>query len=138
LAYLLEHRQGVAKERIYADLWGHSEADVPKMFHTRRGEIKSAFQSLGAHNPILYENGVYRLSLEEPVCDLDAFNQAVEAFTQESPPQKVQKVGALYIGRYLDDMEALWAESTRLRYEETFLLAVEVLMEHFVQTGEGL
>jgi len=33
-----------------------------------------------------------------------------------------------YTGRYLDDLEALWAESARLRCEDTFLSAAETLL----------
>lgn len=136
LAYLLEQRKGVAREQIYADLWGDSEADVTRLFHTRRGEIRQAFESLGAGNPILYENGLYRLNLDEIVCDHDSFRQAVDEFRRKSSPENAEKVVALYTGRYLDDLEALWAEGTRLQSEDSFLEAAEVLLGSYRDLGQ--
>jgi len=136
LAYLLEHREGVSRERIYADLWGDSEGDITGTFHTRRGEIRRAFESLGAKNPIESERGVYRLNMEEIACDYDAFQQAADIFMKDPIPENAQKVVAHYTGRYLDDLEALWAESTRLRCEDTFLQAAEFLLESYRESGE--
>ncbi len=136
LAYLLEHREGVSRERIYADLWGDSEGDITGTFHTRRGEIRRAFESLGAQNPIVYEGGVYRLNLEEIACDYDAFQQAADIFMKDPTPENAQRVVDHYTGRYLDDLEALWAESTRLRCEDTFLQAAESLLESYRESGE--
>jgi len=136
LAYLLEHREGVSRGRIFADLWEDCEGDVAGMFHTRRGEIRLAFESLGAKNPIVHEKGIYRLDTEEIVCDYDAFRQAAESFHREPTPENAQRVVDHYTGRYLDDMEALWAESARLRCEDTFLQAVEALLETCRESGE--
>lgn len=136
LAYLLEHREGVTRERIYADLWGDSEANVTSLFHTRRGEIRRAFESLGAKNPILREKGVYRLNMEEITCDHDAFRQAAEEFRQRPTPENARKVVDHYTGRYLDDLEALWAESARLSCEDTFLAAAETLLESYRESGQ--
>ncbi|WP_242662003.1 hypothetical protein [Desulfitobacterium hafniense] len=41
-----------------------------------------------------------------------------------------------YTGRYLGDLEALWAESTRLRLEELFLSAAVVLQEGYAKSGD--
>ncbi|MEW6276052.1 MAG: hypothetical protein AB1556_13215 [Bacillota bacterium] len=136
LAYLLEHREGVARDRIYADLWEDSEADVTSLFHTRRGEIRRAFESLGAKNPIVREKGVYRLNMEEIICDHDAFRQAADQFRRQPTPENAQKVVDHYTGRYLDDLEALWAESARLSCEDTFLAAAETLLESYRESGE--
>lgn len=136
LAYLLEHREGVTRQRIFADLWENSETDVTRLFHTRRGEIRRAFESLGAKNPIVHENGIYRLNMEEIVCDYDVFRQAVEEFSKNPTPKNAQRVVDCYTGRYLDDMEALWAESTRLRCEDIFLQAAEALLESYRESGE--
>lgn len=136
LAYMLEHREGVSRERIYADLWEVSEANVTSLFHTRRGEIRRAFESLGAKNPIRYEKGIYRLDMAEIACDYDDFLQAAEEFRENPAPESAQKVVDRYTGRYLDDMEALWAESTRLCFEKIFLAAAETLMESCLESGE--
>ncbi len=137
LAYLLEHREGVSIERISAEIWEESEAnDVSSLFHTRRGEIRRAFESMGAGNPIVRENGVYRLRMDEIACDLDSFRQAVADFKKQASLQNAQRVVDLYTGRYLDDMEALWAESARLRFEEAFLNAAETLMENYGKSGD--
>lgn len=136
LAYLLEHREGVAKERIFNDLWWDSEANVTSLFHTRRGEIKRAFESAGAGNPILYERGLYRLEMAEIRCDLDALRQAAADFARQPNFTNAQKVVEHYTGRYLNDLEALWAESTRLRLEELFLSAAAVLQEGYAQSGD--
>jgi hypothetical protein len=136
LAYLLEHREGVSRQRIFADLWEDSEADVTRLFHTRRGEIRRAFESLGAKNPILREKDLYRLDTEEIVCDHDAFRQAAEDFRKDPTPENAQRVVDHYTGRYLDDLEALWAESARLRCEDIFLQAAEALLESYRESGE--
>lgn len=136
LAYLLEHREGVGRERIYADLWEDSEADVTRIFHTRRGEIRRAFESIGAKNPIIYENGMYRLDMDEIISDHDAFRQAADEFRVNPTLENAQRVVDHYTGRYLDDMEALWAESTRLRCEDIFLQAAEALLESYRESGE--
>lgn len=136
LAYLTEHREGVTREQICRDIWENSEADTVNLFHTRRGEIRRAFESLGAANPILYEQGLYRLNREEIICDLDLFRQAAEVFRQRPTPENAQKVVEGYTGRYLDDMEALWAESTRLKYEDSFLAAAETLLASYRASGE--
>ncbi|MEW5953342.1 MAG: hypothetical protein AB1815_06275 [Bacillota bacterium] len=136
LAYLLEHRKGAAREQIYADLWENSEANVPNLFHTRRGEIRRAFESLGAGNPILYEKGIYRLNMEEIICDHDLFRQAVDEFRRQSAPINAQRVVDCYTGRYLDDLEALWAESSRLQYEDSFLEAANALLENYRNSGD--
>lgn len=136
LAYLLEYREGVSRDRIYADLWGDSEANVTSLFHTRRGEIRRAFESLGAKNPIVREKDVYRLNMEEITCDHDAFQEAAEEFRRQPTPENAQRVVDRYTGRYLDDLEALWAESTRLYYEDIFLTAAENLLESFQESGE--
>ncbi|EHL05376.1 tetratricopeptide repeat protein [Desulfitobacterium hafniense DP7] len=136
LAYLLEHREGVSKERIFDDLWWDSEANVTSLFHTRRGEIKRAFESAGAGNPILYERGVYRLEMAEISCDLDALRQAAADFARQPSFINAQKVVEHYTGRYLGDLEALWAESTRLRLEELFLSAAVVLQEGYAKSGD--
>lgn len=136
LAYLLEYREGVSRERIFADLWGDSEGDVTGMFHTRRGEIRRVFESLGAKNPIVHDKGIYRLETDEIVCDYDAFRQAAETFRKNPTPENAQRVVDHYTGRYLDDMEALWAESARLRCEDTFLQAAETLLESYRESGE--
>jgi len=136
LAYLLEHREGVSRRQIFADLWEGSEGDITGMFHTRRGEIRKAFESIGAKNPIVHEKDVYRLSMEEIICDHDAFQQAAGEFLKEPTPENAQRVVDHYTGRYLDDMEALWAESARLRCEDTFLQAAEVLLESYRESGE--
>jgi two-component SAPR family response regulator len=133
---MLEHREGVSRERIYADLWEVSEANVTSLFHTRRGEIRRAFESLGAKNPIRYEKGIYRLDMAEIACDYDDFLQAAEEFRENPAPESAQRVVDRYNGRYLDDMEALWAESTRLCFEEIFLAAAETLMESCLESGE--
>lgn len=136
LAYLLEHPQGVARERIYADLWGESEADVTRLFHTRRGEVRRAFESLGAKNPILLEKGKYRLNREEILWDCDLFRQASEDFRRQPTPENAQKVVERYTGRYLDNLEALWAESSRLKYEDSFLAATEMLLNDYRASGK--
>lgn len=136
LAYLLEKPEGIAREKICADLWERSDANVTNLFHIRRSEIKSAFASLGAGNPILYENGVYRLCRDELSCDLDAFQEAADAFVKNGSREQAQKVVELYTGRYLDDMEAPWAEGTRLYCEDTFIRAVETLLEAYIKSGE--
>ncbi|HHW00107.1 MAG TPA: AAA family ATPase [Clostridiaceae bacterium] len=136
LAYLLEHREGVSRQRIYADLWGDSEADVTRLFHTRRGEIRRAFESLGAKNPILREKDVYKLNMEEIICDYDNFRQVVEDFRKKPVHENAQRVVDHYTGRYLDDMEALWAESSRLLCENSFLQAAETLLENYRESGE--
>jgi len=123
-------------ERIYADLWAENEGDVTGMFHTRRGEIRRAFESLGAKNPIMHEKGIYRLEMEEIICDHDAFRQAAEDFRKSPSPKNAQKVVDYYTGRYLDDLEALWTESARLRCEDTFLQAAETLLESYRESGE--
>lgn len=138
LAYLLEHREGVSRDRIFSDLWHDSEGDVTGMFHTRRGEIRRAFESLGAKNPIVYKKGIYKLDMEEIVCDHDAFRQVACEFRKNPSPQNAQKVVDHYTGRYLDDMEALWAESTRLICEDTFLQAAETLLESYRESGERI
>jgi len=51
-------------------------------------------------------------------------------------PENAQKVVDRYTGRYLDDMEALWAESTRLSCEDIFLQAAETLLESYRESGE--
>ncbi|MDF2952289.1 MAG: malT, partial [Anaerocolumna sp.] len=136
LAYLLLHRNGVTREQIFSDLWEDSEADITRLFHTRRGEIRRAFESLGSKNPILHEKGVYRLNMEEIICDYDIFRQAADEFRQHSESEKAKKVVTCYTGRYLDNLEALWAESTRLSLEDMFLEAAEALMEYYRNTGE--
>jgi len=136
LAYLLEHREGVSRRRIFTDLWENSEADVTRLFHTRRGEIRKAFESIGAKNPIVHEKDVYRLNMEEIVCDHDAFRQAAGEFRKNPTSENAQRVVDHYTGRYLDDMEALWAESARLHCEDTFLQAAEVLLESYRESGE--
>ncbi len=100
------------------------------------GEIRRAFESLGAKNPIESEGGVYRLNMEEIACDYDAFQQAADIFMKDPIPENAQRVVAHYTGRYLDDLEALWAESTRLRCEDTFLQAAEFLLESYRESGE--
>jgi len=136
LAYLLEHREGVSRQRIFADMWENSEGDITGMFHTRRGEIRRAFESLGAKNPIVHEKGIYRLDMEEIICDHDVFRQVASEFRKNPTPENAQKVVDHYTGRYLDDLEALWAESTRLRCEDTFLQAAETLLESYRESGE--
>ncbi|SET34793.1 ATP-, maltotriose-and DNA-dependent transcriptional regulator MalT [Natronincola peptidivorans] len=136
LAYLLEHREGVTKEQICADLWRDSEANVTSLFHTRRGEIRRAFESLGAGNPILYEKGLYRLNMEEIIWDYDVFQQATDEFKKQPTLEKAQAVVDGYTGRYLDDMEALWSESTRLRCEDNFLEAAEIFLENYRALGQ--
>lgn len=136
LAYLLEHPCGVTRERIYADLWAESEADVTRLFHTRRGEIRQAFENLGAKNPILLEKGKYRLNREEILWDCDLFSQASDLFLRLPTPENAQKVVERYTGRYLDNLEALWAESSRLKYEDSFLAATETLLESYRKSGK--
>lgn len=136
LAYLLEHREGVGRERIFADLWEESEGDITGIFHTRRGEIRRAFESLGAKNPIVHEKGIYRLEMEEIICDYDLFWRAADEFRENPTPENAQRVVDRYTGRYLDDLEALWAESARLRCEDTFLAAAETLLESYRESGE--
>ncbi len=137
LAYLLLYPGGVARERIFSDLWGDSEANVPSLFHTRRGEIKKAFEILEAENPILNVKGNYRLSMEEIICDYDILQKATAEFKKESTVDRAQRVVDIYKGRYLDDMEALWAEGIRLSLEESFLEAAETLLESYRKSGEG-
>ncbi len=136
LAYLLAHQEGVTKEQIFEDLWQESEADTGRLFHTRRGEIRKAFENLGAKNPILHEKGVYRLNMEEILCDYDEFWRAVNTFREQSTPENADWVADLYTGRYLDDLEALWAEGARLRCEDVFLEAAEVLLKSYRIAGE--
>ena len=136
LAYLLEYREGVSRRQIYADLWEDSEADVTSVFHTRRGEIRRAFESLGAKNPILRDGDMYKLDMEEIICDHDAFRQVAGEFRKNPTPENAQRVVERYTGRYLSDLEALWAESARMRYEEVFLLAAETLLESYRESGE--
>lgn len=136
LAYLLEHREGVRRERIYADLWENSEGDITGVFHTRRGEIRRAFENLGAKNPIVHEKGIYRLNMEEVICDYDSFMQAADEFRKNPTPEYAKKVVDHYTGRYLDDLEALWAESARLRCEDIFIQAAETLLESYRESGE--
>lgn len=136
LAYLLEHPKGVSREQITADLWADSEADVTNLFHTRRGEIRRAFENLGAKNPVLYENGRYHLNRKEILCDHDLFRQAVEEYRRLPTPENAQKVVNRYTGRYLDNLEALWAESSRLKFEDSFLEATEALLENCRNSGE--
>lgn len=136
LAYLLEHREGVGRDRIIADLWEDNEGDVIGMFHTRRGDIRRAFENLGAQNPIVHERGIYRLDTQEIICDHDAFRLAAEDFRKDPSTENAQRVVDHYTGRYLDDMEALWAESARLRCEDIFLQAAESLLESYRETGE--
>ena len=136
LAYLLEHPKGVTRAQITADLWADCEADVINLFHTRRGEIRRAFEALGASNPILYENERYYLNRKEISCDHDLFQQAIEEFRQLATPENAQKVVNLYTGRYLDNLEALWAENSRLNYEDNFLEAAEVLLASYRTSGE--
>jgi len=136
LAYLLEHREGVNKERIFNDLWWDSEANVTSLFHTRRGEIKRAFESVGAGNPILYEGGLYRLMMAEITCDFDVFQQAAADFAQQPSLESARRVVENYTGRYLNDLEALWAENTRIHSEEVFLKAAEVLGKSYERSGD--
>ncbi len=136
LAYLLEHPKGVTREQIHTDLWEESEADVVSMFHTRRGEIRRAFESLKAKNPVMHENGLYFLSKEEIVCDRDLYRQAANEFRKRPTPKNAQNVVERYTGRYLDDLEALWAESARRMHEDCFLEAAEVLLESYRSSGE--
>ena len=98
LAYLLEYREGVSRERIFADLWGDSDGDVTGMFHTRRGEIRKVFESLGAKNPVVHDKGIYRLETDEIVCDYDAFRQAAETFRKNPTPENAQRVVDHYRG----------------------------------------
>ncbi|HHY83880.1 MAG TPA: hypothetical protein GX505_14555 [Clostridiales bacterium] len=74
--------------------------------------------------------------MEEIVCDRDIFQQAVEDFQKNPVPENAQRVVERYTGRYLDDMEALWAESTRLYCENNFLQAAETLLESYRESGE--
>lgn len=127
LAYLLAHRSGVSREQLCADLWADSEADAVRVFHTRRGEIKQAFESLGAANPVQYIRGVYRLDTTEVESDLEPFLEEVDRFEREPIPARAQRVVELYGGRYLNDLEALWAEGARLRYESAYRRALAVL-----------
>ncbi|SCM78903.1 conserved hypothetical protein [uncultured Sporomusa sp.] len=136
LAYLLEYREGVTREQICRDVWENSEANAANLFHTRRGEIRQAFESLGAANPVVYEKGIYRLNPEEIICDLDRFRQAAAKFRQQPGPETALKVVDAYTGRYLDDMEALWAESTRLECEDSFLEAAETLLASYRAAGK--
>lgn len=136
LAYLLENRKGVTRKQIFADLWENSEANVTNLFHTRRGEIRRTFESLGAANPILHEKGVYRLNMEEIICDYDLFQEAVDEFRRQSTLENAQRIVDCYTGRYLDDLEALWAESRRLQYEDSFLEVADTLLENYRNLGE--
>lgn len=136
LAYLLEHREGATRDQIAEDLWWESEANVTSLFHTRRGEIRLAFEKIGAGNPIHYEEGVYRLSMDEIVCDYDEFKVVAARFKKEPILRNAQIVVDKYTGRYLNDLEALWAERTRLQWEEVFLEAADVLMKDYNKSGE--
>lgn len=136
LAYLLEHREGVNRDKILSELWWDSESNVTSLFHTRRGEIKQAFESMGASNPIRHVKGVYRLDRDVITCDFDAFQQAATVFQLQPNFADAQKVVELYTGRYLNDFEALWAESTRLKAEEVFLAAVDLLLGSYAQAGD--
>lgn len=109
---------------------------MTSMFHTRRGEIRRAFESLGAKNPILRDGDMYKLDMEEIICDHDAFRQVAGEFRKNPTPENAQRVVDRYTGRYLSDLEALWAESARMRYEEVFLLAAETLLESYRESGE--
>lgn len=74
--------------------------------------------------------------MEEIICDLDLFRQAAAEFRRRPEPANAQKVVDCYTGRYLDDMEALWAESARLEYEDSFLAAAETLLASYRASGE--
>lgn len=94
LAYLLEHKEGVTRERIYTDLWGDSEVNVPNLFHARRGEIRRAFESLGASNPILYEEAAeYLKALGYSAKSVGKALESVYGFTESAVEDVLGAVG---------------------------------------------
>ncbi|ATW28742.1 hypothetical protein DCMF_19060 [Candidatus Formimonas warabiya] len=76
------------------------------------------------------------MNREEIICDYDLLRQAADEFRRQPGPENAQRVVDCYTGRYLDDLEALWAESARLQCEDGFLEAADALLENYRNSGE--
>jgi len=126
-----------SKEQIAMDFWPDlSPARLKMRFKINMYRIR---QALG-QDAILYRGGQYSFNRSiSHAWDRDRLDQAYQSSQRRTVIQErikmLEQVLELLKGRYLEDIESIWAEGERLRYEELQQEAMLSLADLYLRKG---
>jgi LuxR family maltose regulon positive regulatory protein len=150
LKYLLAHRsRPVSQDHLMGWLWPKSNLkkarwSLNSAVHALRKLIKSC-PSLACANPVLLEEGYYRLDLAAPVeTDVEEFDACYERGRRLQKSRRMaeaaveyEKALQLYRGDYLvEDLYEDWTLIERERLTNAYIDMLGGLAEHYMEIGQ--
>jgi DNA-binding SARP family transcriptional activator len=140
-AYFIDHRQrSMPRQQIITDLWPEVPPEQAATFlHTNLYHVRQILKSAGEKNSIQYENGAYRLHLEDIVCNAAVFDNLIQKIKTEAGNETAQDVKdmeqavSLYQGDYMADSKWEWAISRRDEYSRQYFTILKRIAHYYLQ-----
>lgn len=139
-AYLLDIKgEAVDRKKLIETLWPE---EIPEnavaMLHNMIYHIRKELSEYRLERILIFENKRYRLSMEEISCDSVLYAKLAEYVEKKDMEEliKNQQKFLDYPGRYLEDVDNLWAEEKREYYDKIYRMGCELLAEHYIENGD--
>ncbi|MFD1173416.1 response regulator [Oceanobacillus picturae] len=138
--YLLHNRgRTVSKDELTELLW--AEIDQEKAFsqlYTTIYHIRKTLSQFKSYLTLKSVQGGYMLVLSNTLIDLYDWERRLNSLSaiDEQTISQAEESMALYQGGYLEDYGYLWAESERVRLEQEWIEAAQLLAAYYHDQGD--
>lgn len=140
-AYLTDLRgESVDRRRLMEVLWPEEiPTNAVAMLHNMIYNIRKELSDYGLEGILVYENKRYRLYTEDLTNMADPLFELTEAVeSQDIKKLELNKAFFMeYPKRYLEDIDAAWADEKREYYDRIYRLGCELLAGHLMEQGKN-
>ncbi len=128
----------VGRKQLLAALWNDELPDnAVTMLHNMLYNLRKELSAYQMEDLIEYKDKVYRIHMERIETDLREIDRLCRLADQNDREGllKNQERFKTYWGRYLEDMDSMWAAEDREYYDTRFLKACTLLAEEALREG---
>lgn len=138
-AYMIKQNgKPVGRKQLLAALWSDGLPDnAVTMLHNMLYNLRKELSAYRLENLIEYKDKVYRVHMEQVETDLPEIDRLCRMADQSDPGELLRHAERFksYWGRYLEDVDGLWAVEDREYYDTRFMKACSILAKEAAKSG---
>lgn len=138
-AYMIKRNgRPVGRKQLLAALWNDELPDnAVTMLHNMLYNLRKELSAYRLESLIEYKEKVYRIHMELVETDVEEIDRLCRMTDREDRRELVRNQEGFrsYWGRYLEDVDGIWAMEDREYYDARFMKGCSVLAEEAVKEG---